>query len=495
MTDRGTTTLNRHSPNPSNYVMGAIEDVYEDLDADVSEDEFRSAVEEKVDQMGGLADEETAAMLVAHEVADREVSGVADIAPGMEEAKFLAKVISVGDIRTFDRDDDDDRGEGRVLNVDVGDETGQIRVTFWDDQAESVADELEEGTVLRIAGRPQDGYSGVEVSVDRAEPEPDAEIDVDLDGPRTIEDLSLGMSGVTVRGRVLGVEEPREFDRDDGSTGRVGNLLLGDDTDRIRVTLWDDSVDILETVSPGDGVAVVDGYVRERDGALELHCNDQSAIEPVEEAVDYEPDADPIESVEIGETVDIAGVIRSADPVRTFDRDDGSEGTVRNVTVQDESGTIRVALWGPKANADLGPGDEVLFADVEIQDGWQDDVEASAGWQATVVPLADGDTTVTDAVTEDEDDPQGLDAFAAGDTDDAEPTATSNGDGDQETGDAIEFTGVVVQDGDPIILDDGQRTVTVDQSLDVDRGETVTLTGTVEAGRLRVDDRPVDENG
>lgn len=495
MPDSGTTTLNRHSPNPHNYVMGAIEDVYEDLDADLSLEEFRSAVEEKVDQMGGLADEETAAMLVAHEVADREVSGVADIEPGMEEVKFLAKVITVGDVRTFDRDEDDDRGEGRVLNAEVGDETGQIRVTFWDEQAEGAADELEPGTVLRIAGRPQDGYSGVEVSVDRAEPEPDADIDVDLDGPRSIDDLSLGMSGVTVRGRVLGVEEPREFDRDDGSTGRVGNLLLGDESGRIRVTLWDDSVEVLDAVDPGDGVEVVDGYVRERDGALELHCNDRSAIESVEESVAYEPDATPVESVEIGASVDIAGVIRSADPVRTFDRDDGSEGTVRNVTVQDESGTIRVALWGSKANADIGPGDEVLFADVEIQDGWQDDVEASAGWQATVVPLADGETTVTDSVSEDDADAQGLAAFASEDTDEPSNSAATTDDGTGDAGEPIEFTGVVVQDGDPIILDDGQRTVTVEESLDVDRGETVTLTGTVEAGRLRVEERRVDNNG
>ena len=59
--------------------MGAIEDIYEDLDADVSLDEFRDAVESKVEQMGGLADEETAAMLIAHELDEGEVEGVADV--------------------------------------------------------------------------------------------------------------------------------------------------------------------------------------------------------------------------------------------------------------------------------------------------------------------------------------------------------------------------------------------------------------------------------
>ena len=76
-------------------VMSDIEAVHEDLDADVSLEEFREAVEAKVEQMGGLADEETAAMLIAHELTEGEVEGIADIEPGMEEVKFLAKVLSV----------------------------------------------------------------------------------------------------------------------------------------------------------------------------------------------------------------------------------------------------------------------------------------------------------------------------------------------------------------------------------------------------------------
>ena len=78
--------------------MGVIEDTYADLDADVSEAEFREAVESKVEQMGGLADEETAAMLIVHELDDGEVEGIADIEPGMEEVKFLGKVIRIGEL-------------------------------------------------------------------------------------------------------------------------------------------------------------------------------------------------------------------------------------------------------------------------------------------------------------------------------------------------------------------------------------------------------------
>ncbi|NHN61048.1 MULTISPECIES: single-stranded DNA binding protein [Halorussus] len=486
--------------------MGAIEDVYADLDADVSLEEFREAVEEKVEQMGGLADEETAAMLIAHELDEEggEVESVADIEPGMEEVKFVAKVVGVGDVRTFERDDED-REDGRVLNVEVADETGSIRITFWDKQADAGEDELEVGDTLRIAGRPKEGYNGVEVNVDQAQPDDETDIDVQVQDTYRVEDLSLGLSDVNLRGKVLDTDAVRTFSRDDGSEGKVANLKLGDPTGRIRVTLWDERTDRAEELDPGVSVEVVDGYVRERDGSLELHVGNRGAVEEIEEDVEYVPETADIADLEIGDEVDVGGVVRSADPKRTFDRDDGSEGQVRNIRVQDETGDLRVALWGEKADKDIAPGDEVQLADIEIQDGWEDDIEGSAGWQSTVTVLgeagpgaaggdADGGSAASDSGE------TGLDAFGgdgdtAGSTGSAGATADSanaggdaGGDGGGGEGEHVEFTGTVVQAGDPIILDDGEQTVSVESSADVTLGQKVTARGELSDGTLDAED-------
>jgi len=471
--------------------MGAIEEIYADLDTDVSEEEFREAVEQKVEQMDGLADEETAAMILAHELKDSEVDTVADIDPAMDEVKFLAKVRSIGDLRTFERDD----GEGTVLNVEAADETGTVRLAFWDEQAEAIDQgELEAGDVLRVKGRPKDGYNGLEVSVDEAEPDDEVEIDAAVEADGTIESLSLGQSDVALRGLVLGTDSVRTFDRDDGSEGRVANLTLGDETGRIRVTLWDDQAGRAEEIDPGTAVEIVDGYVREREGDLELHVGDRGGVEEIDESVEYDPEATAIDDTEIGQTVDIAGVVRSADPKRTFERDDGSEGQVRNVRLQDDSGDMRVALWGDLADLDIAPGDELLAADVEIQDGWQDDREASAGWQSTVVVLDDATTTGGDgadagqsqtrgesAVSDGGD--AGLDAFADGTSPD-----TGEESGDTEDGDVVEFTGTVVQTGEPVVLDDGTETMSVDTDATLRLGEEVTVRGEVRDERLDADD-------
>jgi len=479
--------------------MGVIEDTYADLDTDVSEEEFSEAVESKIEQMGGLADEETAAMLIAHELDEGEVEGIADIEPGMEEVKFLGKVRRVGEVRTFDRDDD---SEGQVLNVEVADETGAVRIALWDEQAASAAEELAAGQVLRVKGRPKEGYNGLEVSVDQVEPDAEVEIDVPEEED-SIEALALGRSDVTVDGVVLDTGTVRTFDRDDGSEGRVANLALGDETGRIRVTLWGEKADRVTELAAGATVEVIDGYVRERNGDLELHIGSRGTIEGIESDVEYVPETTPIGDLEIGQRVDIGGVVRSADPKRTFDRDDGSEGQVRNVRIQDSSGDIRVALWSEKADKEIGPGDEVTFADVEIQDGWREDLEASAGWRSSIVlasanpetdPASDaGRNGGTEAGAESADTTTegetsgGLSAFADGtapESDsaaDAEATGTDAEDASDDAGTEVDasegFTGTVVQAGSPVILDDGERTIRFETGNDVGLGETVTVRG------------------
>jgi len=273
------------------------------------------------------------------------------------------------------------------------------------------------------------------------------------------------------------------------------------------VTLWDDRADRAEELDAGAAVEIIDGYVRERDGSLELHVGDQGAVDEVEDDVAFEPDADPIADVELDETVDIAGVVRSADPKRTFDRDDGSEGQVRNVRIQDATGDIRVALWGDKADKDIAPGDEVLAADVEIQDGWQDDKEASASWNSTIVVLDDGADLATGgagggASAEATDaEHAGLSSFGdsgddtAADSSGDGAAAVSAGTGDttpdggaQSAGQQVEFTGTVVQTGDPVVLDDGEQTMSVETGERVQLGQEITVRGELRDDRLHAED-------
>ena len=370
--------------------------------------------------------------------------------------------------------------------------------------------------MIKVKGRPRDGYSGIEVSVDRAEQEEHAEIDVNVLDIYRVEDLSLGLSDVTLRGKVLDTDPVRTFNRDDGSEGKVSNLSVGDETGRVRVTLWDERADRADEIEVGANVEIVDGYTRDRDGDLELHVGSRGDVHEIDEEVEYVPDATAIDALEIGQTVDISGVVRSADPVRTFERNDGSDGQVRNIRVQDETGDVRVALWSEKADAEIAPGDEILLADVEIQDGWQDDLEASAGWRSTVTVLSDGGASAStgqqsatrgaghssgkrEAGAGDSSSGEtGLGAFSgassssggssSGETERGGAHTSSSGAEKDSSDEPIEFTGMVVQTGDPVILDSNGETMTVETDATVQLGQEVTVRGRLVGDRLNADE-------
>jgi replication factor A1 len=130
----------------------------------------------------------------------------------------------------------------------------------------------------------------------------------------------------------------------------------------------------------------------------------------------------------------------------------------------------------------------VFCADVEIQEGWQDDLEASAGWRSTVTvidgaePDRGGDSAALDEFTNGSKPTSGGESDGKTD-DDAGEEGEEGDDSDEET-----FTGTVVQPGDPVILDSGEETLHVETDADVHLGQEVTVRGRRDGERFLADD-------
>lgn len=61
-----------------------------------------------------------------------------------------------------------------------------------------------------------------------------------------IEDISLERKIVTVEGRILSVNEPKNFSRGDDTEGSFHSFVIADKTGATRVTVWDDEVAVKE---------------------------------------------------------------------------------------------------------------------------------------------------------------------------------------------------------------------------------------------------------
>lgn len=116
----------------------------------LSEDEVRKMISEKVDLLYGLVSEEGAAHIIANELGIKifDVSGslkIKDILIGMRSADVFGKVLRKYELREFSTE----KRKGKVANALIADETGSIRVVFWNDKVDYFR-EFKEGDIIKI---------------------------------------------------------------------------------------------------------------------------------------------------------------------------------------------------------------------------------------------------------------------------------------------------------------------------------------------------------
>lgn len=78
-----------------------------------------------------------------------------------------------------------------------------------------------------------------------------------------IDALQPEMNSVDLTADIAQITSINTFARDDGSTGKVCNLILEDDTGRCVLTLWDDATALTAELKDGDTVRIENGYSTE----------------------------------------------------------------------------------------------------------------------------------------------------------------------------------------------------------------------------------------
>jgi replication factor A1 len=210
---------------------------------------------------------------------------IADLTVEMRDVDVQGKIATIYDVRTFTRKDG---GEGKVQNIIIADSSSKVRVTFWGDDIDQIAD-AKEGDVIRILhGYVKEGFKGgVELQVgSKAEiklnPKGTAKLkQLDLSeisdnastsgtfgssnplGKKDIVELSLEMRDVDIEGKVVTAYDIKTFTRKDGGEGRLRNVIIADQTSKIRVTFWGDDIDQIADIKEGDVIRILHGYVKE----------------------------------------------------------------------------------------------------------------------------------------------------------------------------------------------------------------------------------------
>jgi ssDNA-binding replication factor A large subunit len=177
-------------------------------------------------------------------------------------------------------------------------------------------------------------------------------------GRMQVKELVSGLNDVSISGRVLLAWPPQQFQRKDGTPGRVMRLALVDRSGRVRFAVWDRHVEILSKAGKLQGKILRVGHAYTRQGLAgdtELHAGDRASIEIDPQDL---PDADfpefrelftPISKLEPGTyQLNVIGIVQSEPRHYTFQKEDRA-GSVLRTVIADESGSIPVVAWNERA--------------------------------------------------------------------------------------------------------------------------------------------------
>jgi replication factor A1 len=103
-----------------------------------------------------------------------------------------------------------------------------------------------------------------------------------------ISELKAGQGNVNVEGHIKEMGEPRSFNKF-GKQLSVTNAVLEDDSGSIKLTLWNDDI---SRFKEGDSIRIVNGFVNEFQGEIQLTSGKFGRIEKIGEGESESSDDD-----------------------------------------------------------------------------------------------------------------------------------------------------------------------------------------------------------
>lgn len=248
----------------------------------ITKADLEEKVQGKLDSLGGLISEEGALHIIANELGISMNSTpssdvkVQDVTAGMRSVTVLVKVLKKYELRTFGPE-----GNGKVASAYVGDETGALRLTFWNDKTDYF-DKLQEGDVVEVQqAYSRENNSRVELHMGNAShcvinpagKSVETQSRTPTENPeKKLQDINEDDAFVNITATIVQVYDPRFFAvdphtnkrvHDDELTGNetynyVMNIFLDDSTHNMRASLWKEQIQQLLDMSDEEILAIKD---------------------------------------------------------------------------------------------------------------------------------------------------------------------------------------------------------------------------------------------
>lgn len=177
-------------------------------------------------------------------------------------------------------------------------------------------------------------------------------------GRMQVKDLVSGLNDVSISGLVFMAWPPQQFQRRDGSQGRVMRLILVDRSGRVRCAFWDRHAEVLSKAGKLQGKILRIGHAYTRQGLAgdtEVHGGERASVDidpqdlPAADFPEFRELFTPIgKLVPDSYQLNVVGVVQSEPRFHTFQREDRT-GNLLRTNLADESGDIPLVAWNERA--------------------------------------------------------------------------------------------------------------------------------------------------
>lgn len=331
-----------------------------------------------------------------------QIQKISTLVEGNGNISIQGRLLAISNIKTFQTK----KGrEGKVANLTVEDTTGKIRVVMWTDNMKYM-NRIQEGNIIKINNlEVRKGYTGdLEVQMRNNSSIQVLPEEVDPQLPK-YEETITNLEDITTDGeyniiaRIKKISTLREIKKED-KTLQIRTLDIMDKTTTKELTLWNKDTQLIDTLDlkEHDTIKIIKARAQKRDDQITLTNSWNGRIIKNEYDIpDFKEEILKIQDATEEKTdITIIGTITKIYDTVTFNKNDGTEGKVKNIEITDETGSIQATLWNKETEIEMQKADIIKIegARLEYDDLYTREYRVNTGWNASITINPEIDQTL-----------------------------------------------------------------------------------------------------
>jgi replication factor A1 len=394
-----------------------IKDEYEKIKDKISFEEFLDKMEEYKKENADVSfidDISIAHMVVGDYITEKietleetkEFWKIKDLETGKQHLNLIGRVMNLSNVKKFTSK----KGrEGKLANLILADDTGQIRVVFWTENIK-LLDKFEEGDIIKINDvevkqgfREDEAHMNIRSSLEKQDPQDFSDFPAYDDKITPLKDIKGDME-VNIVARIIRIPRIRSFDRN-GRDGKVASLELQDESGTMQFTLWNKDTALIDDLDlkEGNAIKIMGAQSRVRNGEVSLSHSWIGRIEKGDfDVPEYQENILKLGDAHEMRNVTLLGLVSKVYDTITFERDDGSTGNVKSLELEDDTGAIRVTLWNEDTETEIKKGDimKIIGGNIEFDDYSGTNYRVNTNWNSKIIINPTLDNKLKDILSE-----------------------------------------------------------------------------------------------